>query len=138
MMTARHTMRGRCTRCLWAGLIWLDPIYLPNKDIDDAHKIAAENSNDHPEIRHVRTVNRIARKFRRPGVERDIEAVAIQNAVRSLERRGIDVGSDAGFIPTKTTEKFAPAVMPKTPNSLGISQDGRDFCKSRGGGCRDR
>ena len=130
-----------------AYMVWTLIITLTNEGIDDARKIAPENSNDHPEIRHVRTANRIARKFHGSGVRRDIEAVAIQNAVRSLERRGIDatlqprqaprvdivVGSD-GLTPT-TTEKFAPAVTPKTPHSLGISQDGSDFCKSPGS-CR--
>lgn len=91
----------------------------------------------HPEIRSIRAANKVTEKFRRrgiagPSVDGDM---AIRQVERSLERRGLLwKRQSSGIVVTESgratrTGGIIPAETPKTPDSMGVGQDGTDVCE---------
>lgn len=88
----------------------------------------------HPEIRSIQAANRVTERFRRRGLEGpsvDGEKV-VQQLEQSLERRGLlpkresSGGPDTESRRASATAGIIPAETPRTPDSMGVGQDGTD------------
>ncbi|KAG0642068.1 aspartic peptidase domain-containing protein [Tuber brumale] len=92
----------------------------------------------HPEIRQVQAANAATYKYRRrgfPGPEVD-GTQALRDVEDSLRRRGLleKRQTNSGRVVTigagqtaSATSKAIPAATPRTPNSMGVGQDGSDL-----------
>lgn len=85
----------------------------------------------------MRAANRATEKFRRSGIAGpDVDGeLAIRQVEQSLQKRGLPrKRQSSGIIVTEVGQATAtggiiPAETPKTPDSMGIGQDGTDVCE---------
>ncbi|KAG0129595.1 aspartic peptidase domain-containing protein [Tuber indicum] len=92
----------------------------------------------HPEIRQVRAANAATYKYRRRGIPGpEVDGMqALRDVEDSLRRRGLQEKrqTNSGRVVTigagqtaSSTNGVIPAATPRTPNSIGVGQDGSDL-----------